>query len=104
MLNIGKLSPKCIKELDLLNQGELAYYLRMTLRTIQRYVGNKPNFCYPINIYKRKYYYKPLVDLYVKRYPYKIEVIKENKRQENLTKVAHAIEDYYHKIERENYV
>ena len=104
MLHIGKLSAKCIKELDLLNKGELAYYLRLSQRTVDRYVKENLNFCYPINIYRRRYYHKPLIDLYVKRYPYKIEVIKENKRQENLTKVAHAIEDYYHKIERENYV
>ena len=100
MLHIGKLSAKCIQELDLLNKGELASYLKLSIRTIDRYTNENSNFCYPINIYRRKYYYKPLIDLYVKRYPYKIEVIKENKRQENLIEVNHAIENYYKQIQQ----
>lgn len=92
--HLEKCNTKELKEIGLLNQSELAEYLKVETRTIRRRVLEKKLFCNPITIGKRKYYHPKLVDQYCEEFPITIKKIKEKKQK---LKMENA-ENYLNKI------
>ena len=54
------------ENLNLFNQKTLAEYLGITLRTLGRRVRTIENYCYPIKVGRRYYYYPDLIDKWMK--------------------------------------
>ena len=55
MIIKDKLTSQCIEDLGLMNQVQLAEYLKTSNRNAQRLIYRDENFCYPIKYKKRLY-------------------------------------------------
>ena len=80
---LQKLKQKDLLNLSLMNQQGLADYLQLGIRTVNRRVSKNPQYCKPINVGKKKYYIKPLVDKYLLEHPTK-KMIEESTRQKKI--------------------